>query len=292
MRWKRGHQSANVDDHRRGRGGRIPMPRGGGRQMGCGGIIFLLILSYVFKTDFFSLLNAGGAGMATSAPSQPYNPSPGVGGEDPQADLKSFVSFVLDDTEQVWNQQFSRMGKSYRAPRLNLFNDPIPSACGYAQSAMGPFYCPGDLEVYIDLGFYNDLSRRFGAPGDFAQAYVLAHEVGHHVQNLLGIERQVRQAQRQNRRLANQYSVAMELQADCFAGIWGHSASQRQLLERGDVEEGLKAAAAIGDDRIQEMSGRHANPESFTHGSSQQRVEWFRRGLKTGDVNQCDTFSG
>jgi hypothetical protein len=262
------------------------MPRGAGTQLGCGGILLLLVLSVVFKTDLFSLLDAGGGtAISTSpggAPSAPY-----PGGVDPDQERVDFVNFWLDDIQQVMASRFP----GYRDARLVLFTDAIQSACGFAQSATGPFYCPGDAKVYVDLGFYRELSERFGAPGDFAQAYVMAHEIGHHVQNLLGIERQVREAQRRDPRRANQYSVATELQADCFAGVWGHSTAQRDLLERGDVEEGLRAAAAIGDDRIQRMSGRLVNPESFTHGSSAQRVEWFRRGLSTGDPDACDTFA-
>jgi hypothetical protein len=288
MRWQRGHRSANVEDRRFERRSRIPIPRRGGTQLGCGGILLLLVLSIVFKTDLFTLLDAGGAGgvsMTTPADVPPY-----AGGEDPDQLLKEFISFVLDDNQETWARVLPNLGVHYQDAKLVLFRDAVESACGFAQSATGPFYCPGDQKVYVDLGFYQELADRFGAPGDFAQAYVLAHEIGHHVQNLLGTERQVRGAQRRSSRDANRLSVAMELQADCYAGVWAHSA-RRELLEPGDVEEGLRAAAAIGDDRIQRMSGRYVNPETFTHGSSEQRMTWFRRGLESGDPEACDTLS-
>lgn len=286
MRWQRGYRSANVEDRRFERRSRIPLPRRGGTRLGCGGILLLLVLSIVFKTDLFTLLDAGGAGGVSMSSPADSPATPYAGGEDPEQLLKEFISFVLDDNQETWTRI---LGQGYRDARLVLFRDAVDSACGFAQAATGPFYCPGDQKVYIDLGFYQELSRRFGAPGDFAQAYVLAHEIGHHVQNLLGTEREVRSAQRRNPRSANRLSVAMELQADCYAGVWAHSA-RRELLEPGDVEEGLRAAAAIGDDRIQRMSGRYVNPESFTHGSSEQRMTWFRKGLTTGDPNACDTF--
>jgi predicted metalloprotease len=203
-----------------------------------------------------------------------------------------FVAVVLADTEDTWNAVFRNAGRQYQEPTLVLFSGSVRSACGFAQAAMGPFYCPADQKVYIDLSFYSDLKNRFRAPGDFAQAYVIAHEVGHHVQTLLGVSEQV---QRKKARLskveANQLSVRQELQADCLAGIWAHHADRtRNLLERGDIEEGLNAASAIGDDRMQKQSQGYVTPESFTHGSSAQRVKWFKRGYQTGDVNACDTF--
>jgi predicted metalloprotease len=201
------------------------------------------------------------------------------------------VSFVLDDNQETWSRIFSAGGLQYQDATLVLFRDAVQSACGFNSAATGPFYCPGDEKVYIDLSFYRELSERFGAAGDFAQAYVLAHEIGHHVQKLLGVESQARQLQRSRADLANQISVLMELQADCFAGVWGHSTARRDILEEGDVEEGLNAAASIGDDRIQRMSSGYVNPDAFTHGSSRQRVEWFRRGLETGDPEACDTFT-
>jgi predicted metalloprotease len=201
-----------------------------------------------------------------------------------------FVTFVLNDTQTTWTQILSAQNVDYRHAKLVLFRDVIDSACGMAESATGPFYCPEDEKVYIDLGFYGELRQRFGAPGDFAQAYVLAHEVGHHVQKILGMEEKYLQARRENPRVANELSVRLELQADCFAGVWGHSTQQRNILESGDVEEGLKAASAVGDDRLQRMATGRVNPESFTHGSSEQRMHWFTQGYKTGDVSTCNTF--
>lgn len=212
--------------------------------------------------------------------------------------MVEFVNAVNNDVQSVWEQQFSASGQAYQPAKLVLFRDGTQSSCGYGAAAMGPFYCPGDQKAYIDLGFYEDLKSRFGAPGDFAQAYVLAHEIGHHVQHLLGIDQSVQQAQERNPRQANEMSVRMELQADCFAGVWGHQAAQRQdansgmALEPGDVQEALTAASSIGDDRIQQQAGASVNPESWTHGSSDQRVQWFRVGMETGDPEKCDTFQG
>ncbi len=278
MRWSPGHRSANVED-RRGGGGRFIRGAGG---MGAGTLVILLILSLVFKRDFFSLVGAGGV---ETAPETAAGPPAETTPEEER--LVSFVSFVLDDAQTVWQQQ---MGTSYRPAKLVLFRDAVQSACGFAESATGPFYCPGDEKVYIDLGFYEELQRRFGAPGDFAQAYVLAHEIGHHVQNVLGTEAEVRRARQTRADLANDLSVRLELQADCYAGVWAHSTAQRQLLDQGDVEEGLGAAAAVGDDRLQRMGGGRVVPESFTHGSSEQRQQWFRRGLEAGRPDACDTF--
>jgi len=279
MRWSPGHRSANVED-RRGGGGRFIRGAGG---MGVGTLVILLILSLVLKRDFFSLVGAGGVETASEmAAGPPAETTP------EEERLVSFVSFVLDDAQNVWQQQ---LGPSYRAAKLVLFRDAVQSACGFAESATGPFYCPGDEKVYIDLGFYEELQQRFGAPGDFAQAYVLAHEIGHHVQHLLGTEAEMRRTRETRADLANEMSVRLELQADCYAGVWAHSTAQRQLLEQGDVEEGLGAAAAVGDDRLQRMGGGRVVPESFTHGSSEQRQQWFRRGLETGRQDACDTFS-
>jgi predicted metalloprotease len=278
MRWSPGHRSANVED-RRGGGGRFMRGAGG---MGAGTLVILLILSLVFKQDFFSLVGAGGV---ETAPETAAGPPAETTPEEER--LVSFVSFVLDDAQNVWQEH---MGSSYRPAKLVLFRDAVQSACGFAESATGPFYCPGDEKVYIDLGFYEELQQRFGAPGDFAQAYVLAHEIGHHVQNVLGTEAEVRRTRETRADLANEMSVRLELQADCYAGVWAHSTAQRQLLEQGDVEEGLGAAAAVGDDRLQRMGGGRVVPESFTHGSSEQRQQWFRRGLETGRADACDTF--
>jgi predicted metalloprotease len=251
--------------------------------MGAGTLIILLVLSLIFKRDFFSLVGAGGAGPAAeTGEAPPANTTP------EEERLVSFVSFVLDDAQNTWRQISQQNGTPYRDAKLVLFRDAVQSACGFAESATGPFYCPADEKVYIDLGFYEELQQRFGAPGDFAQAYVLAHEIGHHVQNLLGTEAQVREARTRRADLANELSVRLELQADCYAGVWGFSA--RDSLEAGDVEEGLAAAAAVGDDRLQRMGGGRVVPESFTHGSSAQRQEWFRRGFDTGRPDACDTF--
>ncbi|MFN2387169.1 MAG: neutral zinc metallopeptidase [Thermoanaerobaculia bacterium] len=275
MRWTPGRRSRNLEDRR---GSRV---RGIGG-LGLGGMLLLLLLSVVFKQDFFSLIGAGG-GAAPAGEAPPVSSTP------EEERMVQFVSFVLDDAQQTWTRV---LPGGYREARLVLFRDAVRSACGTAQSAVGPFYCPGDERVYIDLGFFEDLQARFGAPGDFAQAYVLAHEIGHHVQHLLGTEQEVRRAQGARPDLRNELSVRLELQADCYAGIWGNSTAQRDLLETGDVEEGLGAAAAVGDDRLQGATTGQVTPDAFTHGSSAQRTAWFRRGLQTGSLEACDTFSG
>jgi predicted metalloprotease len=221
-------------------------------------------------------------GVAPTSSSDEFATSP------EEEELVDFVSFVLDDNQATWG---SILGGQYQVARMVVFRDAVRSACGITGSATGPFYCPSDQKVYLDLGFFDQLRRSFGAPGDFAQAYVIAHEIGHHVQKLLGIEGEVRRAQSARPGMANELSVRTELQADCFAGVWGHSTAERGILETGDVEEGLNAAAAIGDDRMQRMSQGWVSPDSFTHGSSEQRVRWFRRGLDSGDPEACDTFS-
>jgi predicted metalloprotease len=281
MRWSSGGRSSNLED-RRGGGGRFI---GGAGGLGAGTIIILIILSLVFKRDMFQLVGDSGVGTGPETASGP--PAETTPAEERLVD---FVSFVLDDAQGVWGQLLPQHGVQYRPARLVLFRDAIQSACGLGEAATGPFYCPGDEKVYIDLGFYQELQQRFGAPGDFAQAYVLAHEIGHHVQNVLGTEAEVRRARGNRPDLGNQLSVRLELQADCYAGIWAHSTAQRDLLERGDVEEGLGAAAAVGDDRIQRMGGGRVAPEAFTHGSSEQRLEWFQRGFKSGRLDDCDTF--
>lgn len=278
MRWQGRQGSSNVEDRRGMRYGRA-----GG--IGIGTIVLALIAMY-FGQDPSVVLQ----GVQPSEPTGeqvPYNETP------EEAQLREFISVVLADTEQAWGQIFSAAGQTYEQPKLVLFSGAVESACGFAQAAVGPFYCPGDRKVYIDLSFYQDLQSRFGAPGDFAQAYVVAHEVGHHVQTLLGIsERNMAARQRVSEAQANALSVRQELQADCFAGIWAHNADRsRQLLEQGDIEEGLNAASAIGDDRLQKQSRGYIAPESFTHGSSEQRVRWFKRGFETGNVNSCDTFA-
>jgi predicted metalloprotease len=254
----------------------------GGGTVGIGGLVVALLLSVFFGQDFVSSL------VTSPAPSAPRDPAREQARNRQEQPMVEFVSFVLDDAQNTWKQI---LGPRYRDARLVLFRDGVETACGSAPSAVGPFYCPGDQKVYIDLSFFEELERRFGAPGDFAQAYVLAHEIGHHVQNVLGLSRQVSRGQQANPEAANELSVRLELQADCLAGIWGHSTQQRGILEKGDVEEGMGAASAVGDDRIQKRARGYVNPESFTHGSSAQRVQWFRRGLDTGDVNACDTFN-
>lgn len=285
MRWTPGGRSDNLED-RRGEGGGGFGFGGGGLRLGLGGFIIIAILSLIFKTNFFALLGGGSVSTSPTAVSQ----------SDPQRDAKEepevrFVSFVLDDAQNTWRDILQKSGAEYRDAKLVLFRNQINSGCGFAQAAMGPFYCPQDHKVYIDLSFYDELKQRLGGGGDFAQAYVLAHEIGHHVQNLLGIDQKMRQVQQSRPDLANALSVRLELQADCFAGIWGHSTEQRNLLERGDVEEAINTAGAIGDDRLQQMAGRAVNPDSFTHGSSKDRVAWFQRGFKSGDVSQCNTFT-
>jgi predicted metalloprotease len=281
MRWSPGGSSDDVEDRRDDSGGGF---RPGGIHLGLGGIVILFILSLIFKRDFLSLVSTGSMGTGTSVA------QPDKARDQQEQPLVQFVTFVLDDTQTTWAQILPQQGVTYRHAKLVLFRDSYDSACGMAQTASGPFYCPADEKVYIDLGFYDELKQRFGASGDFAEAYVLAHEIGHHVQKLLGIESKVRAAQQQNPQSANQLSVRLELQADCFAGVWGHSTQQRNILEAGDVDEGLKAAAAVGDDRIQKMSRGTVNPETFTHGSSAQRSEWFQRGFTDGTIAACNTF--
>ncbi|MGH7615215.1 MAG: KPN_02809 family neutral zinc metallopeptidase [Gemmatimonadales bacterium] len=285
MKWTPGGDSTNLEDRRGQPGGGGGGFRGGGLRLGLGGTLVVLVLSVIFRQDLFRLLDTGVVGGAPSAQ--------GPVGSTPQEDsLVEFVTFVLNDAQTTWTRELPRMGVEYRDATLVLFRDGTESVCGYAETASGPFYCPGDQKVYIDLGFYQELKNRFGAPGDFAQAYVLAHEIGHHVQWLLGTEEQVRRAQRTRPSQENDLSVRMELQADCYAGVWAHAAERARLLEVGDIDEGLNAAAAVGDDRLQRMSRGHVNPDSFTHGSSAERVAWFRRGYTTGQPGACDTFSG
>ena len=275
MRWSPGDRG-NIEDRRGSSAARMGMP------IGIGGFVLLLVLSWATGTDFLSLLNSGGQPTDSSAPAA----------SSPQEErMADFVDAVANDVQNVWEQI---LGGRYERTRVVLFRDAAESACGFAQSATGPFYCPGDHRVYLDLGFFSELDRRFGAPGDFAQASVIAHEFGHHVQNLSGTNQRV---QRDRRTGENSASVALELQADCYAGVWGHAASRQGRfqaggveLEPGDAEEGLQAASAVGDDRLQRMSTGHVAPERFTHGSSAQRVEWFRRGMESGDPARCDTF--
>ncbi|HET8713984.1 MAG TPA: neutral zinc metallopeptidase [Gemmatimonadales bacterium] len=261
MRWSIGNRSSNLEDRRGQRFGGMGLGR-----LGIGGMVLLLVLSLLFKKDFFSIVSGGEASTVGTVASTPE-----------EERLVDFVSFVFDTTQSTWARIFEQGGRRYQDARLVLFRDAVQSACGFAQAATGPFYCPGDGKVYIDLGFYDELRSRFGAPGDFAQAYVLAHEVGHHVQSLIG----------DRFGTSNEGSVRRELQADCFAGIWGNYMSREGVLESGDVEEGLTAAAAVGDDRLQQMSTGTVSPESFTHGTSAQREAAFQRGFASGRVESC-----
>ncbi len=280
MRWTPGGSGDDVEDRRGSSGG------GFGRvHLGIGGFIVVAILSLVFHRNFFTLLSTDTSSPAGNATSQ-YPAAQ----NDAEKPLVEFVTFVLNDAQATWTKVFAARGGSYRHAKLVLFRDSIDSACGEAQSATGPFYCPGDEKVYIDLGFYDELRERFGAPGQFAEAYVLAHEIGHHVQNLLGIEEKVQAARQSNPGMARRFSQQLELQADCFAGVWAHSTQQRNLLEAGDLDSALGAAAAVGDDRLQKMSTGHINPDTFTHGSSEQRRTWFEHGFDDGTIEACNTF--
>jgi predicted metalloprotease len=280
MEWKPGGVSDDVEDRRDSSGGGL-----GGRHIGIGGFLVLLILSFVFHRNLFTLF-LGDSGSdrpaATSAPASGAAQSTEV----------QFVSFVLDDVQGTWQNLLPAQGsKQYRHAKLVLFRDSMESACGQAETATGPFYCPGDEKVYLDLGFFDELKNRFGAPGEFAQAYVIAHEIGHHVQKLLGIEGKVQRMRESNPAQANPLSVRLELQADCFAGVWAMSTEQRKIIDRSDVAAAMRAAAAVGDDRLQKMATGHVRPESFTHGSSQQRTQWFQSGLNSGQISACDTFA-
>ncbi len=296
MRWRDNRRSTNVEDRR---GMRVSGGMGGGggllrllpvvfRFLGFKGtaIVVVGIVGYVLFTggDLSTLL---GSPQSTQTSSQPIQQS------EQEKQLVDFVSVVLADTEDTWGALFQQSGQTYVKPKLVLYRGAVQSACGFGQAAMGPFYCPGDQKVYIDLSFYEDLRKRYKAPGDFAQAYVIAHEIGHHVQTLLGISQRVQQARaRASGMEANRLSVMQELQADCYSGIWAYHANRsRQILETGDIDEGLAAASAVGDDRLQKQSQGYVNPDSFTHGSSEQRVKWFRIGLEKGSIQACDTFS-
>ena len=284
MRWTPGGESEDIEDRRDEGGGGIGGSGIGGIHLGLGGTLIVLVLSFIFKTNLFTLFNGGGP---VGAPvGSPVGADPArTAREKPQVE---FVSFVLDDAQKTWTQLLPQSGAQYRHAKLVLFRDSTPTACGGANSATGPFYCPGDEKVYIDLGFFDELKSRFGAPGEFAEAYVIAHELGHHVQKILGIEANARRLQQGGN--GNAVSVKIELQADCFAGIWAKTTEQRNIVDQGDIKQGLAAAAAVGDDRLQKMATGHVSPETFTHGSSAQRMQWFQRGLDGGTVSSCDTF--
>lgn len=282
MRWQLGRRSKNVEDRR---GVQLSGPVVGG---GIGAVLLSLLVALLGGDPSVIWEQDGAQGDRPTAESQ------GTTGSQAQDQMADFVSVVLADTEDTWSDVFRRNGSTYVEPKLVLYSGAVESACGFARSAVGPFYCPRDQKVYIDLSFYRDLKNRYQAPGDFAQAYVVAHEVGHHVQNLLGISDKVRALQNQVDQVkANQLSVRLELQADCFAGVWANRTQQsRQTLEEGDIEEALNAASSIGDDRLQQQARGYVVPESFTHGSSAERVRWFKRGIQTGDPQQCNTFAG
>ena len=286
MRWTDGGESSDIEDRRDESGGGGGGGFGfGGIHIGIGGALLLLVLSLIFHQNFFALLSGGGPGVQSG---QVTSGPPDTARDNAEKPLVDFISFVLDDTQKTWTEILpEQTNKQYHHAKLVLFRNYTQSGCGGAESATGPFYCPGDQKVYIDLGFYDELRQRFGAPGQFAQAYVLAHEIGHHVQNILGIERQAEQGSRQG---ANSSSVKLELQADCFAGIWAHSTQQRGLLEQGDIDSALGAAAAVGDDRLQKMSTGHVSPDSFTHGTSAERQKWFTAGFQSGQISSCNTF--
>jgi uncharacterized protein len=276
MRWTPGGRSPNLEDRRSSGGGM-------GRGLGVGGTVVVLALSLIFGRNLFSDL---GVSPAVGTASAPMTRSDSAA----QETEVQFVSFLLDDVQNTWAKVLPEYGGRFHPARLVLFRNSTQSGCGPAQSAMGPFYCPVDERVYLDLGFFDELKQRYAASGDFAQAYVLAHELGHHIQHLLGTDARIRQAQESNPADANQLSVRLELQADCYAGVWAHSTSQRQMLEQGDVDEALTAASAVGDDRIQQRTTGRVNVDSFTHGSAAQRSEWFKRGFQSGDPRNCSTL--
>ncbi len=296
MKWdQQGDHSRNVED-RRGQAPRGGGLRGAGGKLSVGGLLLLVV---AFLGNKYLGGGAGGGGAAATqagleellgggGATEGGGGAPPAPDQDPDLELKRFSSATLDDVQDHWIADFKRRGERYQEAKLVLFSGATESACGYAGSDIGPFYCPGDTRVYIDLSFFRELHRRFGAPGDFAQAYVLAHEVGHHVQNLRGDSERVERATRKSPRRQNELSIQLELQADCLAGVWAHSTRQRALLEAGDLEEGLGAASAVGDDRLQEQATGRVNPETWTHGSSEQRVASFKKGMASGDVTTCD----
>jgi predicted metalloprotease len=311
MKWKPTKKNPNLED-RRGQGGggggfglpggsgggmNLPIPTGGKGGMGIGTILIIIVIFFVLRSC------GGGDGGGFNVPNLPSDQSqvppaeqtdpgaPPAQGSEAQDQGREFVNFVLTDLEAFWSQQFQSDGRQLTPAGLVLFSDAVQSGCGQASSATGPFYCPLDQKAYVDLTFFNQLDKQFGAPGDFAQAYVLGHEYGHHIQQQLGIEQEVRDQSQSNPDDANELSVRLELQADCFAGLWGRSLYEQGVLEDGDLEEGITAAEAVGDDRIQQKTGGRVDPESFTHGTSEQRRSWFRKGYDSGDIAECDTFA-
>ena len=288
MRWDDFRRSDNVDDAPAGGGSGL----GGGFRLGGGALIAVVVISLLLGKNPLEVLSLLESGTPPTVQAPASSVPPGVPTPAPNDPQRDFVRAILGDTEDFWTAELARRGARYQPPRLTLFRGQVGSACGFASAAMGPFYCPGDQRVYLDLHFFQELSQRFGAPGDFARAYVVAHEIGHHVQNQLGLMREVEQKSgNASEKTRNALSVRQELQADCFAGVWGHSAQQRGALDTRDIEQGLAAAASVGDDRLQQQARGYAVPESFTHGSSAQRVKWFRVGLATGDLRQCNTFA-
>ena len=293
MRWTPGGENEDVEDRRGesagGGGGGFGFGGGGGFggiHLGIGGTLIVLVLSLVFRTNLFQFLGNGGGDQG--APVRSERPVSSDVGEERS---KQLMVYVLRDVQKTWEKLLPEQGVQYRHAKLDLYRDSIRSACGQAESATGPFYCPEDEKVYIDLGFFQELRTKFGAPGEFAQSYVLAHEIGHHVQKLLGIEGKVRRLQERDPSQENPLSVRLELQADCFAGVWAHSTEERQIIDQNDVAQGLQAAASVGDDRLQRQASRQVRPETFTHGSSAQRMQWFKAGLEKGQIGACNTFT-
>ena len=292
MNWTPGGTSGDIEDRRDDSGGGSFGGGGfGGIHIGIGGAIVVGLLSLVFHQNLFQMLPGGGDTDGAPAAVPPVRHQPDTARDAREKPEVQFVSFVLDDVQKNWDKVLPAQEHiPYHHAKLVLYRNSYPSACGAASMATGPFYCPGDEKVYLDLGFFNELKKRFGAPGEFAQAYVIAHEIGHHVQKLMGIEPKVRRLQQREPGEANPLSVRLELQADCFAGVWAHSTEQRNLINQSDIRSALQAAAAVGDDRLQRMGQGYVNPESFTHGTSAQRTQWFKRGFDTGRIASCDTF--
>jgi predicted metalloprotease len=278
MQWNRDETSSDIEDRRSSSGG----GGFGGMHLGIGGTLLILLLSLIFRQNLFTLFSGSAPTESVGTANRERDAA-----ETPQV---HFAAFVLNDVQNTWDRVLPQIGAPYRHAKLVLFRDSIDSACGMAQSAIGPFYCPEDEKVYLDLSFFDELRSRFGAPGEFAEAYVIAHEIGHHVQKILGIEQKVSTLSQRNPQAKNPLSVRLELQADCLAGVWGHSTQERNIIDQADVQAGMGAAAAVGDDRLQKMATGRVSPESFTHGSSAQRTAWFQRGLDSGQLSSCDTF--